>query len=133
MLPFSKYMHKISPLTGTPIISVWVNVLFCALLGLIDLASYTAIAAIFNVFHIYEIAENRSVQSLWTGVIVSLSSARYSFPLSLINYRYSGLRISLLVRLTWARHLGMLMSTHVYGPLSSVSFSYSRQSCPSLC
>ena len=49
MLPFSKYMHHISPFTGTPIIAVWVNVIFCALLGLIDLASYTAISAIFNV------------------------------------------------------------------------------------
>ena len=38
-----------SPLTQTPIISVWVNVVFCALLGLIDLGSYTAISAIFNV------------------------------------------------------------------------------------
>src|SRR5271156_2631572 len=49
MLPFSKYLHKMSPYTQTPIISVWVNVLFCACLGLIDLASYTAISAIFNV------------------------------------------------------------------------------------
>lgn len=49
MLPFSKYLHKMSPYTHTPIISVWVNVLFCACLGLIDLASYTAISAIFNV------------------------------------------------------------------------------------
>ena len=49
MVPFSKYIHKISPRTHTPIISVWVNVVFCALLGLIDLASYTAISAIFNV------------------------------------------------------------------------------------
>ena len=49
MLPFSKYMHKISPWTGTPIIAVWVSILFCALLGLVDLASYTAISAIFNV------------------------------------------------------------------------------------
>src|SRR5208282_4949014 len=49
MLPFSKYMHRIWSRTKTPIIAVWVNVLFCACLGLIDLASFTAITAIFNV------------------------------------------------------------------------------------
>jgi len=49
MLPFSKYMHRIWSRTHTPVISVWVNVVFCALLGLIDLASFTAITAIFNV------------------------------------------------------------------------------------
>jgi hypothetical protein len=50
MLPFSKYMHRIWSVTQTPVIAVWVNVFFCACLGLIDLGSYTAIAAIFNVF-----------------------------------------------------------------------------------
>ena len=49
MLPFSKYIYRIWSRTKTPVISVWVNVLFCALLGLIDLASFTAISAIFNV------------------------------------------------------------------------------------
>jgi amino acid transporter len=49
MLPFSKQMHKIWPRTQTPVIAVWVNVIFCACLGLIDLANYTAISAIFNV------------------------------------------------------------------------------------
>lgn len=49
MLPFSKYMHRIWSRTQTPVIAVWVNVLFCACLGLIDLASFTAISAIFNV------------------------------------------------------------------------------------
>jgi len=42
-------MHKINVRTHTPIISVWINAFFCACLGLIDLASYTAISAIFNV------------------------------------------------------------------------------------
>jgi amino acid transporter len=49
MLPFSKYMARIWSKTKTPVIAVWVNVIFCALLGLIDLASFTAITAIFNV------------------------------------------------------------------------------------
>jgi len=49
MLPFSKQMHSIWPRTQTPIIAVWVNAFFCACLGLIDLANYTAISAIFNV------------------------------------------------------------------------------------
>jgi amino acid transporter len=49
MVPFSKYIHKIHPYTGTPMVSLWVNIFFCALLGLIDLASYTALSAIFNV------------------------------------------------------------------------------------
>jgi amino acid transporter len=49
MLPFSKQMHQIWPRTHTPVIAVWVNVFFCACLGLIDLANYTAISAIFNV------------------------------------------------------------------------------------
>lgn len=49
MLPFSRYMHSIWNVTQTPVIAVWVNVFFCACLGLIDLGSYTAISAIFNV------------------------------------------------------------------------------------
>lgn len=49
MLPGSKYLHRMWSVTKTPVISVWVNVLFCACLGLIDLGSFTAITAIFNV------------------------------------------------------------------------------------
>jgi hypothetical protein len=49
MLPFSRYLHRVWSRTQTPVIAVWVNVLFCACLGLIDLASFTAITAIFNV------------------------------------------------------------------------------------
>lgn len=49
MLPGSKYWYKISKLTGTPIIAVWLNVIFCIAINLIGLGSYSAIAAIFNV------------------------------------------------------------------------------------
>lgn len=49
MLPGSRFWYKISKFTGTPIIAVWLNVLFCICINLIGLGSYTAIAAIFNV------------------------------------------------------------------------------------
>lgn len=49
MLPGSKFWYKISRVTGTPIIAVWLNVIFCIAINLIGLGSYTAIAAIFNV------------------------------------------------------------------------------------
>ena len=42
-------MARVWKVTQTPVIAVWANVVFCALLGLIDLASFTAITAIFNV------------------------------------------------------------------------------------
>jgi amino acid transporter len=78
MLPFSKYMHKIWKRTRTPVISVWVNVLFCALLGLIDLGSFTAITAIFNVNHILNtFLTCRSRQFVSTGAAVFRSFAKY--------------------------------------------------------
>ena len=49
MLPGSKYWYKIATLTGTPLIAVWLNVIFCITINLIGLGSYYAIAAIFNV------------------------------------------------------------------------------------
>ncbi|ORY87115.1 hypothetical protein BCR37DRAFT_376507 [Protomyces lactucae-debilis] len=49
MLPGSRFWYKISSVTGTPIIAVWLNVAFCCCINLIGLGSYTAIAAIFNV------------------------------------------------------------------------------------
>lgn len=49
MLPGSKYWYKIASVTGTPIIAVWLNVIFAICINLIGLGSYTAIAAIFAV------------------------------------------------------------------------------------
>lgn len=48
MLPGSRFWYKISKFTGTPIIAVWLNVVFCIAINLIGLGSYTAIAAIFK-------------------------------------------------------------------------------------
>ena len=49
LLPFSHVWTKILPLTGTPILAVWICVAFCILINLIGLGSYTAIAGVFNV------------------------------------------------------------------------------------
>lgn len=48
MLPGSRIWYKVSPLTDTPLYSVWLFCLCCVLINLIGLGSYTAIAAIFN-------------------------------------------------------------------------------------
>jgi amino acid permease (GABA permease) len=49
LLPFSSTWTKVNKLTGTPLTSVWLSVLFCILINLIGLGSYTAIAGVFNV------------------------------------------------------------------------------------
>ncbi|KAK4963514.1 polyamine transporter tpo5 [Elasticomyces elasticus] len=49
LVPFSSVWVKILPLTGTPILAVWVSVFFCIAINLIGLGSYTAIAGVFNV------------------------------------------------------------------------------------
>jgi len=48
MLPGSRIWYKVSPLTDTPLYSVWLFCLCCVLINLIGLGSYTAISAIFN-------------------------------------------------------------------------------------
>jgi len=40
---------KILPLTGTPMLAVWISVFWCIAINLIGLGSYTAIAGVFNV------------------------------------------------------------------------------------
>lgn len=49
LLPFSSLWTKILPLTGTPILAVWISVAFSIAINLIGLGSYTAIAGVFNV------------------------------------------------------------------------------------
>lgn len=49
LLPFSNVWTKIMPLTGTPILAVWISVFWCIAINLIGLGSYTAIAGVFNV------------------------------------------------------------------------------------
>jgi len=49
LLPFSHLWTKILPLTGTPILAVWIAVFWCIAINLIGLGSYTAIAGVFNV------------------------------------------------------------------------------------
>ena len=49
LLPLSFLWTKILPLTGTPILAVWVSVALCIAINLIGLGSYTAIAGVFNV------------------------------------------------------------------------------------
>lgn len=80
MLPFSRYMDRIWKRTKTPVIAVWVNVFFCACLGLIDLGSFTAISAIFNVplARIW-LTNFRSPRFAWIGAVAFHSSAKYSF------------------------------------------------------
>ncbi|CAA18895.1 amino acid transmembrane transporter [Schizosaccharomyces pombe] len=48
-LPFSRYWYKINKTTTTPVIAVWLNVVFCIALNLIGLGSIEAIEAIFSV------------------------------------------------------------------------------------
>ncbi|BFZ58384.1 polyamine transporter tpo5 [Savitreella phatthalungensis] len=48
MLPGSRFWYKISKYTGTPIIAVWLNVLFCIAINLVGLASQPAIFAVFS-------------------------------------------------------------------------------------
>ena len=49
LLPFSRVWTKILPLTGTPILAVWISVFWCIAINLIGLGSYTAILGVFNV------------------------------------------------------------------------------------
>lgn len=49
LVPFSNVWTKILPLTGTPILAVWICVFFCIAINLIGLGSYTAILGVFNV------------------------------------------------------------------------------------
>ncbi|KAK3069495.1 polyamine transporter tpo5, partial [Teratosphaeriaceae sp. CCFEE 6253] len=49
LVPFSGIWTRILPLTGTPILAVWISVFFCIAINLIGLGSYTAIAGVFNV------------------------------------------------------------------------------------
>ncbi|KAK5122160.1 hypothetical protein LTR85_004406 [Meristemomyces frigidus] len=49
LIPFSSVWTKILPLTGTPILAVWISVFWCIAINLIGLGSYTAIAGVFNV------------------------------------------------------------------------------------
>jgi len=49
LIPFSNIWVKILPLTGTPILAVWISVFWCIAINLIGLGSYAAIAGVFNV------------------------------------------------------------------------------------
>ncbi|KAF2863179.1 amino acid transporter [Piedraia hortae CBS 480.64] len=49
LVPFSRVWTRILPLTGTPILAVWLCVCLCVAINLIGLGSYTAIAGVFNV------------------------------------------------------------------------------------
>ncbi|KAF2719802.1 amino acid transporter [Polychaeton citri CBS 116435] len=49
LVPASKLWTKILPLTGTPILAVWIAVFWCIAINLIGLGSYIAIAGVFNV------------------------------------------------------------------------------------
>ena len=49
LLPFSNLWTKILPLTGTPILAVWISVFWCIAINLIGLGSYAAILGVFNV------------------------------------------------------------------------------------
>lgn len=48
LVPFSNVWTKILPLTGTPILAVWISVFWCIAINLIGLGSYTAIVGVFN-------------------------------------------------------------------------------------
>jgi amino acid transporter len=49
LIPFSNVWTTILPLTGTPILAVWICVFFCIAINLIGLGSYIAILGVFNV------------------------------------------------------------------------------------
>lgn len=49
LVPFSHVWTQVSPITGTPLTSVWLSVILCILINLIGLGSYTAISGVFNV------------------------------------------------------------------------------------
>ncbi|KFY23029.1 hypothetical protein V493_06148 [Pseudogymnoascus sp. VKM F-4281 (FW-2241)] len=49
LIPFSHVWTQVSPITGTPLTSVWISVILCILINLIGLGSYTAISGVFNV------------------------------------------------------------------------------------
>ncbi|MCJ1284520.1 hypothetical protein MMC26_003853 [Xylographa opegraphella] len=48
MLPLSRVWYKMNKTTTTPLYAVWLFTICCALINLVGLGSYTAIAAIFN-------------------------------------------------------------------------------------
>lgn len=49
MLPGSRFWYKMSSFTGTPLVAVWLNVIFAICINLVGLGSYAAIEAIFAV------------------------------------------------------------------------------------
>jgi len=49
LLPGAQLWTKILPLTGTPVLAVWISVFWCIAINLIGLGSYTAIEGVFNV------------------------------------------------------------------------------------
>lgn len=49
LLPFPNLWTKILPITGTPILAVWISVFWCIAINLIGLGSYAAILGVFNV------------------------------------------------------------------------------------
>jgi amino acid transporter len=49
LIPGSKIWTKINRSTGTPLYAVWISILFCILINLIGLGSYTAISGVFSV------------------------------------------------------------------------------------
>ncbi|KAF2161356.1 hypothetical protein M409DRAFT_59074 [Zasmidium cellare ATCC 36951] len=49
LLPFPSLWTKILPITGTPILAVWISVFWCIAINLIGLGSYAAILGVFNV------------------------------------------------------------------------------------
>jgi hypothetical protein len=79
LIPFSNVWTKILPLTGTPILAVWICVFFCIAINLIGLGSYIAILGVFNVCAIaldWSYCEHISVTQRWIKLTKILN--RYS-------------------------------------------------------
>lgn len=49
LLPGASLWTKILPMTGTPVLAVWISVFWCIAINLIGLGSYAAISGVFNV------------------------------------------------------------------------------------
>lgn len=49
LLPLSRFWRRVSAVTQTPILAVWISLVFCVLINLLGLASYQAVLAIFSV------------------------------------------------------------------------------------
>lgn len=49
LVPFPHFWTAIAPITGTPVYAVWISVIWCILINLIGLGSYTAILGVFNI------------------------------------------------------------------------------------